>query len=135
VSHLPNHPRSKVGRWNTNMPSNLVRHVPDEDSRDEVAYALAELAGRMEREGKASLATRTVMALRIASAAARRTGRPLGSSETEGLRGRRSSAGEVPRALMPAAPGLRNCRSDGNAGDSPSVDPTGCRTQCGSQMR
>jgi hypothetical protein len=135
VRPRPNHPRSKGLRWNGDTPGDLAGPGRDDDIRDEVAYALAELAGRTERGRRVPLATRTVEALRIASAAGRRAARGPWNQRDDEVRTRRSSAVEVPGALLPAAPGLRDIRSDGNAGDSQVVRPTGCRTQCGSQMR
>lgn len=129
----PTHPRSKGLRRNRDTPSDLVGPGRDDDIRDEVAYALAELASRTERGRKVPLAARTVEALQIASAAARRAARvPWNQRDNDVPRTRHSRAVEVIGALLPAAPGLRDIRSDGNAGDSQAVDPTGCRTQCGS---
>jgi hypothetical protein len=136
VRPRPNHPRNKGLRWNRSTPGELVGPGRDVDIRDEVAYALAELAGRVQRGKKVPLATRTVEALRIACAAGRRAApAPRKQQDNEAARTRRSNAVEVPGARLPGAPGLRGIRADENAGDSQVVDPTGCRTQCGSQMR
>lgn len=132
---MANHSRSKGLQWNRDTPSDPVRPRRDDDIGDEVAYALAELAGRTARERKVPLVTRTVEALRIASAAARRTSRgSRNQRNNETLRTRRSSVTQVLGAFLPAAPGMWDMSSDEDAGDSQAVDPTGC-TQCGSEKR
>lgn len=126
---MPSHPPSKGLQSNRDTPSDLTRPVRDDDIRDEVAYALAELAGRTDRDRRAPLATRTVEALRLAFAGPRRTARvPRSKQDNEALRTRRSSATRAAGALLPAAPGLRDISSAENAGDSQAVGSTGRRT-------
>ena len=83
---VSNHPRSTHLRRDRDTPSDLARPVRDGDIRDEVDYALAELAGRTGRERKARLTTRTVEALRVASAAARQAAR-FPSNQRDGSQG------------------------------------------------
>jgi len=127
---VPSHPRSKGLQSNRDTPSDLMRPVRDDDIRDEVAFALAELAGRADRDRRAPLATRTVEALRLAFAGPRRRARvPRSERDDEVLRTRRSSPTEVVGARLPAAPGVWDISSAENAGDSYPVSSTGRRTQ------